>query len=116
MAININEADLKDLVGFIGTYKDDMRKNFTGAGVDVIKDCGIAGDKKAEIDKTADSFEEGINAVLNDYEIVTENIKTFVADVLGFNAEDYFGSAQKEFESAKSAKKADVRSKMFKGK
>lgn len=116
MAFSVDEVSLKELIGFIDDYENGMRKNFIGQGIEIIKDCGISGDKKAEIDKAADAFEESVKSLLDVYATVKENIKTFVSDVMGFNAEDYFGVAIKEYNSAKNSKKADVRNKMFKGK
>lgn len=100
--LNINEADLKRVVTLVIGYVEGMNKNFKAVGSDLIKNCGITGDKQTQLLKLSEGFEDSMDSITKSYGVIAENIKSFITDVMGVNAEDYFASCRASLENSTS--------------
>lgn len=112
--LDINDKELKDAVNFTLDYYENMKKNFVNVGSETIKDCGIEGDGKDRIVKLANSFEESIQNPLEDYNNLVESMKTYIKDLTGFNAEDYFAMHRKTADEVSSSANTKTRESRFK--
>lgn len=105
--ININEDEFKKAISLMKGFTEGMSKNFKVVGSEKIRDCGITGDKAAQLNKLSVVFEESLDDIVKAYDVVTENVKSFIKDVLQLNEEDYFASCSTHLANATNGKVAE---------
>lgn len=111
--LDVNDKELKEAVIFTEDYYKSMKTNFVNVGAETIKNCGIDGDGKAQIIETAKSYEEALNNILNDYANLSESMETYIKDLTGFNATDYFALVRKDANDVSSSKQIEKRASKF---